>query len=187
MANCPYCGSEVQEGTATCPYCNAELIKTEPPVSVPENEIAQQPAADPQPAAPQQGYYQQQPAQQQGYYNQQPAPEQQGYYNQQPPVNQQGNYYQQPVNNPAYGQPNFYGGAPAPMATGGLLAWSVVTMLLCLIPGIVALVNVLNINKAATLEEQQKKYASARLWCIIGTVLGILAIIGNMAQRGMIG
>ena len=84
-------------------------------------------------------------------------------------------------------QQNQWNYAPQPIApipTGGLMAWSIITILLCTIPGIVALVNTLGINKAATLEEQQTKMSSARMWCIIGTILGIIAIIGNLAARG---
>ena len=84
-------------------------------------------------------------------------------------------------------QQNQWNYAPQPLApipTGGLMAWSIITILLCTIPGIIALVNTLGINKAATIDEQKKKMSSARMWCIIGTVLGVLAIIGNLAARG---
>lgn len=73
--------------------------------------------------------------------------------------------------------------AVEPAATGGLLAWSIVTLLLCLIPGIVALVQTLGINKCATVEEQKKKMDSARLWCIIGTVLGGISVIGQLMSN----
>ena len=66
----------------------------------------------------------------------------------------------------------------APISTGGLLAWSIITLLLCTIPGIVAIVKTSGINKSFTVEEQQKKLSSAKTWCIVGTVLGILAVIG---------
>lgn len=92
----------------------------------------------------------------------------------------------QPVNSMANNQnPNTY--APAqfvsPVPTGGLMAWSIITLLLCTIPGIVALVQTLGINKSVTVEEQQKKMSTARTWCIVGTILGILALIGAMAQN----
>lgn len=69
-----------------------------------------------------------------------------------------------------------------PYATGGLLAWSIIVLLLCTIPGIVALVQTTKINKCATVEEQAKKIHSAKVWCIVGTVLGVLALIGAIAQ-----
>ena len=70
--------------------------------------------------------------------------------------------------------------AVAPISTGGLMAWSVITLLLCLIPGVVALFNTMNINKSATVEEQQKRIRNAKIWCIVGTVLGVLSVIGAM-------
>ena len=75
--------------------------------------------------------------------------------------------------------------APAPVSTGGLLAWSIITLLLCTIPGIVAIIQTCNINKSATEEEQQKKLKSAKTWCIVGTVLGVLALIGSLASAFM--
>ena len=65
----------------------------------------------------------------------------------------------------------------SPIPTGGLLAWAIITVLLCTIPGIVAIVQTAGINKCYTVEEQQKKLQSAKIWCIVGTVLGVLAII----------
>jgi seryl-tRNA synthetase len=35
--------------------------------------------------------------------------------------------------------------------------------------------------EVAALEEQQQKIKNAKLWCIIGTVLGVLAVIGSVA------
>ncbi len=70
-----------------------------------------------------------------------------------------------------------------PYATGGLLAWSIVCILLCLIPGVVALTKTLSINKSATVEEQQGKISSARTWCIIATVLGVISWIGTIASN----
>ena len=62
MANCPYCGTEVQEGQKHCTNCGASLENVEPVV----NEPAQvQPSfeAPAQQAAPAQPYQQPQPAQ----------------------------------------------------------------------------------------------------------------------------
>lgn len=87
---------------------------------------------------------------------------------------------QQPVQQP-YAAPVYTPQPVAPVSTGGLIAWSIITILLCTIPGIVALVNTLNINKAMSVEEQQQKIKNAKLWCIIGTVLGVLAVIGSVA------
>ena len=95
--------------------------------------------------------------------------------------------------NPPYGQQQPYSSynqsyAPVPVPqvpTGGLMAWSIITLLLCTIPGIVALVNVTKINKAVTVEEQQQKIKNAKIWCTVGTVLGVLAVIGSVAGNAM--
>ena len=88
-----------------------------------------------------------------------------------------------PVSYPGQAQQYSFSQPVPPVSTGGLLAWSIVTLLLCLIPGIIALVKTVNINKAATVEEQQARMSSAKTWCIIGTVLGILSIIGALATN----
>lgn len=73
-----------------------------------------------------------------------------------------------------------------PVSTGGLLAWAIITLFLCLIPGIVAIVKTAGINKAQTVAEQQARMSSARTWCIIGTVLGVLSLIGSLYNSGVI-
>ena len=75
---------------------------------------------------------------------------------------------------------NYIPAQPVPMSTGGLMAWSIITLLLCTIPGIVAIVKTSQINKAASYDEQQAAAKSARTWCIVGTILGILAVIGSV-------
>ena len=82
-----------------------------------------------------------------------------------------------PVNNPDRARQYSSARPVPPVSTGGLLAWSILTLLLCLIPGIVALVKTISINKAVTVEEQQARMSSARTWCIIGTVLGVLSFV----------
>lgn len=90
--------------------------------------------------------------------------------------------------NNGYGAPNYnYGYQPVPhYSNGGLIAWSIVTLLLCTIPGIVALINACGINSAVSVEEQQKKISRAKTWCIVGTVLGVvlcvLEVIGALAN-----
>lgn len=73
-----------------------------------------------------------------------------------------------------------------PISTGGLLAWSIITLFLCTIPGIVAIVKTVGINKATTVVEQQDRMSSARTWCIIGTVLGVLSLLGSLYSNGVI-
>ena len=89
-----------------------------------------------------------------------------------PPVQDQ-NYYAQRT---AYYAPAVQPGKPADVDTGGLVAWSLITVLISIIPGIIALVNALNINKCATVAEQKKKISNAKIACIIGTVIGVLSI-----------
>lgn len=67
-----------------------------------------------------------------------------------------------------------------PVSTTGLWIWSIITILLSLIPGAIAISMTRKINKCATVEEQRKKIKAARIWCIIGTVIGVLAIYGQV-------
>ena len=69
--------------------------------------------------------------------------------------------------------------AVTPVNTTGLLIWAIITALFSLIPGIVAIVQTTAINKQVTVEAQQQKMKSAKIWCIVGTVIGILVIIGR--------
>ena len=49
----------------------------------------------------------------------------------------------------------------SPYPTGGLMAWSIITLLLCTIPGIVAIVKTAGINKCTTVEQQEQAIRSA--------------------------
>ena len=92
-------------------------------------------------------------------------------------------YGQAPYGQAPYGQPSY--DPPVQESTGGLIAWAVITLLLCTIPGIVALVQTTGINKCATRTEQEKKLSSARTWNIVGTILGALSLIGSIAQMAL--
>ncbi len=118
--------------------------------------------------APQQPYGQPQ----QAPYGQAPygqAPYGQAPYGQAP-------YGQAPYGQAPYGQPVSYD-PPVQESTGGLIAWAVITLLLCTIPGVVALIQATGINKCMTRAEQQKKISSTKTWCLVGTILGGLATI----------
>ena len=90
---------------------------------------------------------------------------------QQTPIQQTGLYNGV---NPVYRQP------VQPIPTGGIIAWAIITLLLCMIPGIVALVKAIGINNSFSVEEQQQKLSSAKTWCLVGTILGGLAFIGGI-------
>lgn len=96
------------------------------------------------------------------------------------------NAYQQPqYQQPQYQQPqNQYAQYQylEPYPTGGLMALSIITALFCLIPGIVAINKTRSINNCATYEEQQQMIRSVKIWCAVGIAIGVLAIIGRMAQ-----
>ena len=66
---------------------------------------------------------------------------------------------------------------------GGLIAWSIITLLLCTIPGIVALIKACKINGDVTPEEQVKLISDTKTWCTIGTILGVIAIIVTIVQN----
>ncbi len=69
-----------------------------------------------------------------------------------------------------------------PRSNAGMLAWSIVTLLISTIPGIVALVKTVNAGKATQEEERQKLLRSAKIWNIVGCILGSLFIIGSIAN-----
>ena len=151
MAFCENCGTPYEGSPAFCESCGSPLPRRQ--------ESA--------PASDEQGNWQAQPSQ--TYSAPSPGPSPQTYYDPNQPQGQ----YQAGYQAQAFRQ------AVEPYAAGGLIAWSIVTLLLCTIPGVVALVNAVGINKASSYEEQQKKISRTKTWCIIGTVLGVLALIGS--------
>ena len=197
MVVCPYCGKENVDGSAFCSECGAPLKAASEAAATAQIFDQQEAAGSFEPNA---GAFGAQSAASgfdagsshdfggqvetltQPTYDstfEQPAPSQEPTYSQ--PVQSSSTY-----NQPGPGQP----GTPqaawqppvAPIPTGGIVAWAVVTLLLCTIPGVIALVYALSINKAPTVEVQQKKAKYAKIWCTIGTVIGVLALIANMAM-----
>ena len=165
MPYCTSCGSEIPAGSRFCTSCGAPVEAPEQPVNVqpPAEQPVQQPYVQPQSYVQPDAGYQQPDA---GYQQPGGGYQQPGGYQQAQPYGQAG--YQQYV---------------APIPTGGLLAWAIITLLLCTIPGIVATVKVSGINKSYTVEEQQKKLKSAKVWCIVATVLGVLALVYTVLTR----
>ena len=156
MKYCPYCGTPNEDQNMICEACGAQLTTSEEPA--PQAEPATY--APVQNAAPAQQPYQQ-PAQQ---YQPTQQPYQQTYQQQtQLPFNQ------------TYQQPSQY--APERYSNGGLIAWSVITILLCTVPGIIAMINACGINSCTTAAQQQGKIKTARVCCIIGTVLGVISLL----------
>lgn len=64
-----------------------------------------------------------------------------------------------------------------PVPVTGLWILAVVTLLFNTIFGILSIINVSGINKAKSLEEQQKKIKNAKLFAIIGLVLGAIYLL----------
>ena len=170
MAVCTHCGAVNSDDSKFCTSCGAPLPQATAPVAAAAAAAAAIPEVPAEPAIPAQP--------------QAPVPEltfdapQPTYTPPQAPEAPQQPVYTQ--------QPN-YGAAQqvTPVSTGGLLAWAIISILLCTIPGIVALVKVLGINNSVTVEEQQKKLSSAKTWCIIATVLGALTVLGSIASNLM--
>ena len=182
MAVCTQCGTPNPEGSKFCTGCGAPLVGTEVAAAaaaaaavIPEVPAAPEIPAAADPVAPEVTASAQPES---------PVPEltinpPQPTYTPPEPV------YSQPQ--PAYTAPQqpIYNAVQTvtPVSTGGLLAWAIISILLCTIPGIVALIKVLGINNSATVEEQQKKLSSAKIWCIVATALGVLSLIASFALR----
>ncbi|MBP3914186.1 MAG: zinc-ribbon domain-containing protein [Lachnospiraceae bacterium] len=192
MVVCPYCGKENVDGSAFCSECGAPL-KAASEAAATAQMFDQQEAAGSFEAGSSHDFGGQVETLTQPTYDstfEQPAPSQEPTYSQ--PAPSQEPTYSQPVqssstyNQPRPGQP----GTPqaawqppvTPIPTGGIMVWAIITIFLCTIPGVIALIYTLSINKAPTVEVQQKKAKYAKIWCTIGTVIGVLALIANMAM-----
>ena len=70
-----------------------------------------------------------------------------------------------------------------PIPIGGYIAWSIFVILFCTIPGVAALVYVLRINRAATVEEQLKTMDTAKKILIVGTVLAVLNLVSMIVSN----
>lgn len=109
-------------------------------------------------------------------------------YGQQPPAYgaQPPAYGQQP---PAYGQQPGYPAAPPPGYGYGTpqgapppnyLVWAIITVLLCTIPGIVAIVFSTQVNSKWAMGDAAGAYDAskkAKTWALVGTILGAVAIV----------
>ena len=172
MSLCPYCGNENPDTNNFCSSCGAKLMKPpvrpekeEDPVLMPEAEAAgsiqkpeaEEPAADPMEAAV--------TSADEGPHFDEHAPDQ-------PPI-------------PPYAGPDYTGGQqPAgKIPIGGYIAWAVFNILFCTIPGVIGLFYVLKINKAATEEDQLRAVDSAKKALMIGSVLAVLNLLGQITMN----
>ena len=76
---------------------------------------------------------------------------------------------------------NNYNRPVEPIPIGGYIAWSILVILFCTIPGIAGLVYVLRINRATTVEEQQKNLDTAKKIPMVGTVLAVFNLVTQIA------
>ncbi|MBO4418280.1 MAG: hypothetical protein J5789_00410 [Oscillospiraceae bacterium] len=94
------------------------------------------------------------------------------------------------VNDPgsAFGQNNgtdrCYFHVSVRFKSGGLIAWAILTMLLCVIPGVIALVFAVEINNSYTYDEQYRKLSLAKGWCAAGTILGLFGLMVFVMLHG---
>ena len=159
MPFCTNCGAEIQAGSKFCVYCGQAQSGGS---DVPAGTVS---------GAPADGY---------SAYSAPADPYAQG----------------APAQGSAYGGSDYsYGGAPGynpdytrnatsavePVNTTGLMIWSVVTFLLSLIPGLIAVSLTRKINKCDTVEQQQKTIRNVKIWCIIGDVLGVIVLLIRMS------
>lgn len=148
MKFCAFCGKPIEDTAAVCPACGAV-----------------QPG---QPNPPQQPQQPQQPSVQQPNQPYQPQPPVQQAYQQPYPPNGNGYNPYTPYGTPAQQAPN---------ATG-YLVWSIIVTLFCNVFGVLGIVySAMAMSKTATYESAVKNLKLAKIFCIIGTVAGVLIII----------
>ena len=100
------------------------------------------------------------------------------------------NPYGQPSGDqpPAYGQGYGYsaygqgGYAPQPVGSPppNHLVWAIITILLCTIPGIVAVIFATQVNSKWAMGDvagAENASRQARTWSLVGTILGVLGIV----------
>lgn len=67
--------------------------------------------------------------------------------------------------------------APAPVSVTGLWILAVIATICSLLFGVLSIVNVSGVNKAATYEEQQKKIKNAKIFAFIGIGINVFIIV----------
>ncbi len=85
-------------------------------------------------------------------------------------------------------QPHGLPPAPALHRNGGMLAWSiVVAILFSRIAGIVAITKTNKANQSTSRAEELKHLHSAKVWNIVGCVIGVLFFTGSLANGSLLG
>lgn len=153
MLICPYCGSENADENKFCDNCGAPLKERNTDVTVQESSVLNDSSADSYGSA----------------------------------GDDSPNSYDQPYQDGAqnYGSTTYSGPGQMvePIPTGGLVVWAAIVLLLCTIPGAVAFYFIAKINKASSYEEQQDLLRKTKIILIVGTVLGVLGLIGQIGAR----
>jgi hypothetical protein len=142
----------------------------------PSSPWRQQPPQQPTP--PEQPPSQQPPAQPPGF--QQPGFPQQGFQQPYPgPQQFQPQQYQQPQ--------HFQQQPHRPARVQNYLVWAIISILLCIPSGVVALVYSTQVNaklSSGDVAGATKASNNAKLWCIISTALGVVGILVYVASLG---
>lgn len=153
MVICPYCGSENADENKFCDNCGAPLKEQRSEAADQESIVPNESSEDPYGSAEDDSLSN----------NDQP--------------------YQGNVQND--GSPAYISTTQMvePIPTGGLVVWAAIVLLLCTIPGAVAFYFIAKINKASSYEEQQDLLKKTKIILIVGTVLGVLGLFGQIGAR----
>lgn len=153
MVICPYCGSENADENKFCDNCGAPLKEQRSEAANLESTVPNESSEDPYGSAEDDSLSS----------NDQP--------------------YQDNAQND--GSPAYISTTQMvePIPTGGLVVWAAIVLLLCTIPGAVAFYFIAKINKASSYEEQQDLLKKTKIILIVGTVLGVLGLFGQIGAR----
>lgn len=157
MSLCPYCGNDNPDTNNFCSSCGAKLMRAPAKPEV-ENEPIETPEETSGCEPPQI------PEETSDHWSE-PAPAE----------TEAGPAFENSVNEQ---QP------PEKIPIGGYIAWAIVNILFCTIPGAIGLYFVLKINKAPTQDDQLRAVDSAKKALMIGSVLAalnlLMQIVANM-------
>lgn len=173
MSLCPYCGNDNPDTNNFCSSCGAKLMRApaKPEVENEPIETHEETSGCEPPQIPEETsdhWSEPAPAETEA------GPAFENSVNEQQPV-----YQQTPPPYSGYGQQ-----PPEKIPIGGYIAWAIVNILFCTIPGAIGLYFVLKINKAPTQDDQLRAVDSAKKALMIGSVLAalnlLMQIVANM-------